>query len=47
MAFDHAPDPHAVVETLRHSQVVIKVAHEAMQLGKAAVYRAVGALVTV
>jgi hypothetical protein len=29
MAFDHAPDPHAVVETLRHSQVVIKVAHEA------------------
>jgi hypothetical protein len=47
MAFDHAPDPHAVVETLRHSQVAIKVAHEAMQLGKDVVHAAVGALITV
>jgi hypothetical protein len=46
MAFDHALDPHAVVETLRHSQVMVKVAHDAMQLGKEAVGPAVGALVT-
>ncbi len=46
MAFDHALDPHAVVETIRHSQVVVKIAHNAMQLGKDAVGPAVGALVT-
>ena len=46
MAFDNALDPHAVVETIRHSQVVAKVAHDAMQLGKEAVGPAVGALVT-
>jgi hypothetical protein len=34
MAFDHALDPHAVVETFRHSQVVVKVAHDAMQAGR-------------
>jgi hypothetical protein len=45
MAFDHALDPHAVVETFRHSQVVVKVAHDAMQVGKEAVGPAVGALV--
>jgi hypothetical protein len=44
--FDHALDPHAVVETIRHSQFVIKVAHDAMQVGKQAVGPTVGALVT-
>lgn len=45
-AFDHALDPHAVVETIRHSEFVIKVAHDAMQVGKQAVGPTVGALVT-
>jgi hypothetical protein len=46
MAFDHALDPHAVVETLRHSELVLKVAHEAMQLGKEAMRPAIGSPVT-
>lgn len=46
MAFDHALDPHAVVETIRHSQLVVKVAQDAMQLGKEAVGPAVGALIS-
>jgi hypothetical protein len=46
VAFDHALDPHAVVETLRHSKLVLKVAHEAMQLGKDAMHQAIGPLVT-
>ena len=45
IAFDHALDPHAVVEALRHHQLVVKVAQNTMELGKTAVTATVGVLV--
>lgn len=45
IAMDHALDPHAVVETIRHSQLAIKVANESMELGKDGMQAAIGALV--
>lgn len=42
---DAAFDPHAVAETLRHSQIVFKVADEATQFGKEAVHIAFAILV--
>jgi hypothetical protein len=45
IALDHAIDPNAVVETLRHSHIYIKVTQVTMEMGKKAVDAAVGALV--
>jgi hypothetical protein len=47
IALDHALDPNVVkvVDVLRHSHINVKVTQIAMEMGKAAVDAAVGALV--
>jgi hypothetical protein len=45
IALDHALDPHAVVQAIRHSQLALEIATDAMELGKDAMHVAVGVLV--